>query len=352
METLVQIPSENYQTPEIVLPSDDEILDAYSRAVVGAAEKLSPSVVNVEVVHKLNRGSSRLNPSHEARGCGSGFVFTSDGFILTNSHVVHNASKIDVALSDGRKLPAKIIGDDPYTDLAVIKADATDLIPVCFGDSKAIKAGQLVIAMGNPYGFQCTITTGVVSALGRSLRTDSGRLVDGIIQTDAALNPGNSGGPLVTSKGEVIGVNTAIIYPAQGICFAIPSHVAKTVAEKLIKDGKIRRSCIGIAGFDLTPDSHLIKSWDLSAEKGVLVIHVGEKSPAEMCGLLKGDVIVAFGDQEIANGDDLHKLLTEDKIDAKSTLAVVRGKEKLVLDVTPAELKVEGVISEHMTIER
>jgi S1-C subfamily serine protease len=351
METLVQIPSENYQTPEIVLPSDDEILDAYSRAVVGAAEKLSPSVVNVEVVHKLNRGSSRLNPSHEARGCGSGFVFRSDGFILTNSHVVHNASKIDVTLSDGRKLPATIIGDDPYTDLAVIKADAPDLIPAQFGDSKSIKAGQLVIAMGNPYGFQCTITTGVVSALGRSLRTDSGRLVDGIIQTDAALNPGNSGGPLVTSKGEVIGVNTAIIYPAQGICFAIPSHVAKMVAEKLIKDGKIRRSCIGIAGFDLEPESHLIKSWDLSVDKGVLVIHVGEKSPAEKCGLMKGDVVVAFGDQEIANGDDLHKLLTEDKIDVKSTLAVMRNKEKVLLEVTPAELKVEGV-SEHLTIER
>lgn len=352
METLVQIPPENYQTPEIVLPTDDEILDAYSRAVVGAAEKLSPSVVNVEVVHKLNRGSSRLNPSHEARGCGSGFVFTPDGFILTNSHVVHNASKIDVAMSDGKKLPAKIIGDDPYTDLAVIKADATDLIPVRFGDSKSIKAGQLVIAMGNPYGFQCTITTGVVSALGRSLRTDSGRLIDGIIQTDAALNPGNSGGPLVTSKGEVIGVNTAIIYPAQGICFAIPSHVAKTVAEKLIKDGKIRRSCIGIAGFDLAPDSHLIKSWDLSVDKGVLVIHIGEKSPAEKCGLTKGDVITAFGDQEIANGDDLHKLLTEDKIDVKSTLTVMRNKEKLLLDVTPAELKVEGIVSENFTIER
>lgn len=351
METLIQTPSETYQIPEVVLPSDNEVLDAYSRAVIGAAEKLSPSVVNVEVVHKINRGSSRLNVGREARGCGSGFVFTPDGFIITNSHVVRNASNIEVTLSDGRKLPVKVIGDDPYTDLAVIKADATDLIPVSFGDSKSIKAGQLVIAIGNPYGFQCTITTGVVSALGRSLRTDSGRLVDGIIQTDAALNPGNSGGPLVTSRGDVIGVNTAIIYPAQGICFAIPSHIARYVAEKLIKDGRIRRSCIGVAGFDLSADSHLIKSWDLSVNKGVLVIHVGDNSPAEKCGLTKGDVIVAFGDQEIANGDDLHRMLTEDKIDQELTLTVMRGSMKVLLEVRPAELTIEG-ISEQLTVER
>lgn len=351
METLIQTPSETYQIPEVALPSDNEVLDAYSRAVIGAAEKLSPSVVNVEVVHKINRGSSRLNAGREARGCGSGFVFTPDGFIITNSHVVRNASNIEVTLSDGRKLPVKVIGDYPYTDLAVIKADATDLIPVSFGDSKSIKAGQLVIAIGNPYGFQCTITTGVVSALGRSLRTDSGRLVDGIIQTDAALNPGNSGGPLVTSRGDVIGVNTAIIYPAQGICFAIPSHIARYVAEKLIKDGRIRRSCIGVAGFDLSADSHLIKSWDLSVNKGVLVIHVGDNSPAEKCGLTKGDVIVAFGDQEIANGDDLHRMLTEDKIDQELTLTVMRGSMKVLLEVRPAELTIEG-ISEQLTVER
>jgi S1-C subfamily serine protease len=351
METLIQTSPETYQIPEVVLPSGDDILDAYSRAVIGAAEKLSPSVVNVEVVQRINRGSSRLNAGREARGCGSGFVFTPDGFILTNSHVVRNASSIEVTLSDGRKLPVKVIGDDPYTDLAVIKADATDLIPVSFGDSKSIKAGQLVIAIGNPYGFQCTITTGVVSALGRSLRTDSGRLVDGIIQTDAALNPGNSGGPLVTSRGDVIGVNTAIIYPAQGICFAIPSHIARYVAEKLIKDGRIRRSCIGIAGFDLSTDSHLIKSWDLSVDKGVLVIHVGENSPAGKCGLTKGDVIVAFGDQEVANGDDLHRMLTEDKIDQELILTVMRGATKVLLDVRPTELMIEG-ISEQLTVER
>ncbi len=351
METLIQTPTEGYQIPEIVMPSDDEILDAYSRAVIGAAEKLGPSVVNVEVVHKINMGSRRLNAGREAKGCGSGFIFTPDGFMLTNSHVVRNASGIEVTLQDGRKLPAKIIGDDPYTDLAVIKADASGLTPVSFGDSKSIKAGQLVIAIGNPYGFQCTITTGVVSALGRSLRTDSGRLVDGIIQTDAALNPGNSGGPLVTSRGEVIGVNTAIIYPAQGICFAIPSHIARYVAERLIRDGRIRRSCIGVAGFDLSADSHLIKSWDLSVNKGVLVIHVGDNSPAEKCGLARGDVIVAFGDQEIADGDDLHRVLTEDKIDRDSTLTVMRRSERKVLPIRPAELMVEG-ISEHLTVER
>lgn len=351
METLIQTQPGEQLVPEIVVPPDDEILDAYSRAVISAAEKVSPAVVNIEVGHKVIRGSERFQAGKEVRGCGSGFIFTPDGYIITNSHVVRHATHLDVAFSDGRKLPAQIIGNDPYTDLAVVKVDASDLPTVKFGDSKSIKVGQLVIAIGNPYGFQCTITSGVVSAMGRSLRTDSGRLVDGVIQTDAALNPGNSGGPLITSKGEVIGVNTAIIYPAQGICFAIPSSIAEFVADRLIKEGKIRRGYIGIAGYDIHPDSHIVKSWNLSAKKGIVIAKVQANSPGEKCGLHEGDVIVGFNGQDIANVDDLHRLLSRDSIGIKSELAVMRQTNRLTLEVVPEELNVEGS-SGHLTIER
>jgi S1-C subfamily serine protease len=349
METLIQDSPDKIRTPEVVIP-DGEILDAYSRAVINAAERVKPSVVNVEVYH--GSGSARLNQqmNRGAKGSGSGFIFTSDGFILTNSHVVHRATKIEVTLSDGKKLQANVIGDDPYTDLAVIKVDAPDLQPVRFGDSKSIKVGQLVIAIGNPYGFQCTITSGVVSAMGRTLRTDSGRLVDDVIQTDAALNPGNSGGPLITSQGEVIGVNTAIIYPAQGICFAIPSSVAQSIASKLIKDGRIRRGYIGVVGQDVTPDSYVVKTFGLQCDKGVLVVRVEKEGPADKAGLLNGDVIVSLDGKEITNVDELHKHLTEDKINTKSRLEVLRMSERLDVDVMPEELKT-GMVSEHLIIE-
>jgi S1-C subfamily serine protease len=350
METTSQTLLGNETVAEIVIP-EPELVDAYSRAVMSAAEKVSPSVVNVEVSHKLIRGSSPLKSGREVRGSGSGFIFTPDGFILTNSHVIRNSVRIDVSLSDKRRLEAKVVGDDPFTDLAVIKVEASDLPRVEFGDSKSLKVGQMVVAIGNPYGFQCTITAGVVSALGRALRTDSGRLIDDVIQTDAALNPGNSGGPLVTPNGQVIGVNTAIIYPAQGICFAIPSHTARAVAQGLIRDGRIRRAYMGVSGYDITPDSHLVRSWNLPVNQGVLVIHVEKRGPAETAGLQKGDVIVGAAGQVITCVDDLHRFLTEESIGAQIRLEVRRRSENVVLDVVPAELE-KGALCEELIVER
>lgn len=350
METLIHTSPDKITAPEVVIQSEGELLDAYSRAVINAAEKVKPSVVNVEVYH--GSGSARLHPqmNRGAKGSGSGFIFTPDGFIITNSHVVHRATKIEVTLQDGKKLPAKVIGDDPYTDLAVIKVEASDLTPIQFGDSKSIKVGQLVIAIGNPYGFQCTITSGVVSAMGRTLRTDSGRLVDDVIQTDAALNPGNSGGPLITSQGDVIGVNTAIIYPAQGICFAIPSSVAQSIASKLIRDGRIRRGYIGVVGQDVTPESYVVKTFGLQCDKGVLVVRIEKDGPADKAGLLNGDVIVSIDGKAITNVDELHKQLTEDKINTRSVLDVLRMSERLSIEVIPEELEA-GSVSEHLVIE-
>jgi len=318
--------------------ADDPLLDAYSRAVIGAAERVSAAVLNLEV-HQPAEPGRVLDPRfpNQARGHGSGFLFTPDGFILTNSHVVHNASKIEATLTDGRRFQADLVGDDPETDLAVVRIEGTNLSPAPLGDSQSLRVGQLVIAIGNPYGFQCTVTAGVVSALGRSLRSGGGRLISNVIQTDAALNPGNSGGPLVNSQGQVVGVNTAIILPAQGICFAIAVNTAKFVAGRLIRDGKVRRSFIGVAGQDVPLQRRLVRLNGLEAESGVLVVSVEAQSPAEKAGLLEGDVIVAYDDRVVTGIDTLHQLLTDDKVGVKSSLTVLRRGEKRVLELIPQE---------------
>jgi S1-C subfamily serine protease len=306
--------------------------------VIGAAERVTPSVVKIDVQHSLTqRAPAAQRALEEVRGNGSGFIFTPDGFVLTNSHVVSRASRIEVSLSDGRLYQAELIGDDPDTDLAVVRIDAPDVNPVKLGDSRAACVGQLVIAIGNPYGFQCTVTAGVVSALGRSLRSRSGRLIDDIIQTDVALNPGNSGGPLVNSRGEAIGVSTAAILPAQGICFAIGINTAKFVAGRLIKDGKIRRSYIGVAGQNVPLQRRLVRFHGLSVENGIRVVTIEDNSPAKRAGLREGDVIVGFAGHPVDGIDALHRLLTDERIGVRAQVSVIRGGDKLELDIDPEE---------------
>jgi S1-C subfamily serine protease len=309
--------------------------------VVGAAEKISPSVVKIDVTQA---GRSRSGRPQEREGGGSGFVFTPDGLILTNSHVVHDAARIHVSFSDGRHFPAHTVGDDPATDLAVIRIGAPDneplaLVPAPFGDSQRLRVGQLVIAVGNPYGFQYTVTAGVVSALGRSLRSYGGRLIDDVVQTDASLNPGNSGGPLVSSDGHVVGVNTAMIPMAQGLCFAIGINTAKFVAGRLLQHGRIRRSYIGVEAQTTPLHRRLIRFYDLPQESGVVVAAVSPGSPAQKGGLREGDVIVALDGQPVAGVDDLHRLLTDARVGVSSSLTVLRYTEKLKLDVVPEEAR-------------
>ncbi len=318
--------------------TDDPVLDAYSQAVINVAEHVSPAVVNIEV--QSQRGSvSRSDPhlAPEVRGNGSGFLFTPDGFILTNSHVVHEAAQLMVTLADGRRAEADLIGDDPDTDVAVVRIHAPQLVPARLGDSHTIRVGQLVVAIGNPYGFQCTVTAGVVSALGRSLRSQSGRLIDNVIQTDAALNPGNSGGPLVTSRGEVIGVNTAVIVPAQGICFAIGITTATFVAGRLIKDGRIKRGSLGVAGQNVPLERPLVRRHTLAVPSGMLVLSVEPQSPAQRAGVRPGDVLVGYAGRTVAGIDDLHRLLVEEQVGISAPLMVIRGGEIVTLDIVAEE---------------
>jgi S1-C subfamily serine protease len=321
--------------------SDAFLLDAYSRAVTTAVERVSPSVVNVEV-HQAARQDPRRNRSTsgapgERRGGGSGFVFTPDGLILTNSHVVHDATRIEVTLADGRRAPAHTIGDDPATDLAVIRIDVSGLQAVPLGDSQQLRPGQMAVAIGNPYGFQSTVSAGVIRALGRSLRSYSGRLIEDVIQTDAALNPGNSGGPLVDSRGHVIGVNTATILPAQGICFAIGINTAKFVASRLLRDGRIRRSYIGVSAQTVPIHRRVVRFYGLARETGVVVVGIEDRSPARTAGLREGDVIVALDEKPVAGVDDLHRLLTDAQVGAQCALTVIRHTERLTLRIFPEE---------------
>ena len=341
--TLVDSDPAHARPVEPAAPTSEEdarLLDAYSRAVTGAVEKAGPSVVNIEV-HGQQAGPPGPRPGREG-GTGSGFLFTPDGLILTNSHVVHGASRIEVTVQDGRHLEASLVGDDPDTDLAVIRITGEDLRPAGLGDSSSLRPGQLVIAIGNPFGFQATVTAGVVSALGRSLRSRSGRLMDNIIQTDAALNPGNSGGPLVDSHGQVVGVNTAVILPAQGLCFSIPVNTARWVASRLIQHGRIRRGWLGLGGQTAKLQRRLVLHHQLPAGSGMLVLHVEPGSPAQRAGFQEGDVIVRFAGEPVSGVDDLHRLLTEERIGVRTTLTVVRRAERRDLEVIPIESQPPG----------
>ncbi len=328
-----------FERSRLAPPPDDDaaLLDEYSRTVVGAADRVGPAVVNIDIKQRVN---GRRGP-REIGGSGSGFIIAPDGFILTNSHVVHDANQIAVSLPDGREYPAQLVGDDPDTDLAVIRIDAPQLGHVRLADSENLRVGQLVIAIGNPLGFQASVTAGVISALGRSMHSQSGRLIDNIIQTDAALNPGNSGGPLVNSAGEVIGVNTAMIRPAQGICFAIASNTAKFVAGWLIRDGKIRRSYIGVAGQNVPLHRRIVRFYNLPLETGVLVVSVEKESPAQRAGLREGDIIIAFNQTPMGSIHELHKMLMGEQIGIEAKVLIIRHTEKLVLSITPAESRTQ-----------
>lgn len=302
---------------------DRELFDAYSQAVVSTVEKIGPSVVKVD-----------------AGGTGSGFIFAPDGLILTNSHVVgpSRRGRIGVTLPDGQDLVADLVGDDPHTDLAVLRVSAPDLIAAPFGDSSTLRPGQLVIAIGNPFGFQHTVTAGVVSALGRSLRARTVRLMENLIQTDAALNPGNSGGPLVTSRAQVVGVNTAVILGGQGIAFAVPINTARYVVSSLLRNGRVRRSHLGVAGMEAVIPRYLVRRHQLITDRGVTVTAVSDGSAAAAAELRPGDLIVEFGNEPVRAVDDLHRLLTEERIGQLLPIKLLRRSELRRLLVTPREI--------------
>ena len=306
--------------------SDARLLDAYSRAVIDAAETVGPAVLHLQVDAGNGRG-----------GSGSGVVFTPDGYVLTNSHVANGAAKLVATFPDGRSMGARLIGDDPDTDLAVLRLDGEAPSFARLGDARRLRVGQLVIAIGNPFGFQATVTAGVVSALGRSLRARSGRLIDSVIQTDAALNPGNSGGPLVTSTGEVVGINTAIIAVAQGICFSISANTVEFVASRLIRDGKVRRSYIGLSGQNVVLPRRVVRFHGLARESGVRVEATAPDGAARAAGLLSGDIIVGFAGEPVGTVDELHRLLTEERVGKPAPLVALRRAEKREVLVTPRE---------------
>jgi S1-C subfamily serine protease len=338
-------PSDGYASSHLELARDDAsaavpagrsdsiddavLLDAYSAAVVGAVERVRPAVVHIRVERS---GKGRGD------GSGSGFIIAPDGYLLTNSHVAGGASALEVTLPDGRTAPAELVGEDPDSDLAVVKVGAPDLAYSRLGDSARVQVGQIAIAIGSPYGFQHTVTAGIVSALGRSMRSRTGRLLDNIIQTDAALNPGNSGGPLVSAAGAVIGVNTAMILAAQGICFAIAASTAERVAVALMREGRVRRAYLGVGGHDTAIARRIVRHFDLGQESAVRVSTIERDSPAAAAGIRTGDLIVAFGGEAVKGIDDLQRLLTGRRIGDAVDVVVLRRDRRLLLRTTPREL--------------
>jgi S1-C subfamily serine protease len=302
---------------------DGGLLDAYSQAVIAAVERVGPAVVRIDV-----KG-----------GGGSGVLFTPDGFVLTNSHVVARTDRVRVTLPDGGSSSAQIIGSDAITDVAVLRIAGTGLPWAKLADSKSIRVGQVAIAIGNPFGFHHSVTTGVVSAVGRSLRSQSGRMMEDIIQTDAALNPGNSGGALVSTSGDVIGLNTATIMPAQGLCFAIASNTVRFVASRLMRDGRIRRSFIGLAGQQTRVPRGLARGAGIATTSGVLIVSVEKGSPAAAAEFREGDVVVRFDGRLVGGIDDLHRELTEERIDRPVAVTVLRDGRRIEVVVTPRELE-------------
>ncbi len=325
------------QRTDLLLPVEADALDAYSQAVVRAVERVGPAVVSVRVVRsRPQRSPRRIAP--ELRGAGSGVIIASDGYVLTNSHVVRSMDRIEIGLQDGRALLASVVGDDPHSDLAVLRVPESGLPAADLGDSSALRVGQLVVAIGNPLGFQATVTAGVVSALGRTLHAQTGRLIENIIQTDAALNPGNSGGPLVDFRGHVVGINTAIIFGSQGICFAIPANTAKWVAAQLIRDGRVRRAYLGVSGQAVPLDRRLAVNHRIEAGTGVRVIEVVPDTAAARAGLAAGDVIVNVGDVPITSPDDLQRVLGRHPIGQPLTVEILRGMERIAVTTLPTEL--------------
>jgi len=327
--------SENKKAIEELESVDDKItvddalvLDSYSRTVVGVADKVSPAVVNISV----------LKVRKERSGAGSGIIITPDGYVLTNEHVVKSANLIEVKLNDGRKFSAEIIGTDPATDTAVLRIPGSNLPSARLGESQNLKVGQLVVAIGNPFGFQCTVTAGVISALGRSLRSTNNRLIENVIQTDAALNPGSSGGPLVNSRAEVIGMNTAIIYPAQGLCFAIPINTVKRVVQMLISKGKVSRGYLGIMAQPATLQRRRVRALRLDQESGVGVAEVSPNSPADKAKIIPNDIILNIDDTPITNIDELHHFLDEHSAGQDYIITILRGATLLKLIVFPEEM--------------
>jgi S1-C subfamily serine protease len=315
-------------------PPEGEILDAYSRAVIGAVETVGPAVVHLQI-----------DAGNHPGGSGSGVVFTPDGYLLTNSHVVNaggGGKRILATFPDGRSSAASVVGDDPDTDLAVLRLHGEAPAAARLGDSRRLRVGQLVVAIGNPFDFQCTVTAGVVSALGRSLRARSGRLIDSVIQTDAALNPGNSGGPLVTSDGTVVGINTAIIAIAQGICFSISANTVEFVAARLIRDGRVRRCYIGIAGQNVPLPRRVVRFHGLARESGVRVQSTAPDGAAREAGMLSGDIIVAVDGLPVGDVDDMHRLMTEERVGIAVPVTLLRGVQKLVLTIVPREIEPAG----------